>query len=373
MAESKIKDRNNRSIDADHRVTIVIPTYNRVSRLAVCLEALLNQRFTDFDVLVIDDASTDDTAAYLLEFIKTHPEMHLNYIVNEVNRGATVSRNIAIQESSGDIIAFLDSDTIASPSWIGNLTQGFEDGDIAAVMGHVDYPEPRNIFELVMKGSDHVQKSGVVNSLVGCNMAIRKRLLRKYPFEEDIKIYGEDDALSLRLLADGYRFRFVKDAAIVHDHPYTWKTFNARAANGGKAAAWLVYKFQLPHRLDLLPFMLCYASVPLGFIHAYLFLFSIGFLCSGIIALTYNEMVNKHKTVWETLRSIPLLIYYYQIRLFHYLAEYMRLWLLTKDIDRINLGETGRRTNPLTYRLYLLRRKGKTIFERIFGINKAGS
>jgi glycosyltransferase involved in cell wall biosynthesis len=88
------------------RVSVIIPTYNRASVLYYALNSVLNQTFQDFEIFVIDDASTDKTPV-LMGSIKD-PRVH--YIRFEENRKAAAARNAGMEKARGDYIAFLDSD-----------------------------------------------------------------------------------------------------------------------------------------------------------------------------------------------------------------------------------------------------------------------
>ena len=85
-------------------VSVIIPTYNRLPLLQEAVASVLNQTFSDFELLIIDDGSTDGTRNH---FDKSHPTMH--YIYQE-HSGVSAARNRGIAEAQGDFIAFLDSD-----------------------------------------------------------------------------------------------------------------------------------------------------------------------------------------------------------------------------------------------------------------------
>lgn len=86
------------------RVSVIIPTYNRASLLPRALESVFNQTFRDFELIVVDDGSTDATPDVLKRF-----NGKIKYIRQE-NQGTAAARNRGIQESQGEYIAFLDSD-----------------------------------------------------------------------------------------------------------------------------------------------------------------------------------------------------------------------------------------------------------------------
>ena len=83
-------------------VSVVIPTYNRANTLQRCINSVLQQTFSDFELIVIDDASKDNTAEVLASFDDTR----IRYIKLEQNVGGGEARNIGVREASADIIAF---------------------------------------------------------------------------------------------------------------------------------------------------------------------------------------------------------------------------------------------------------------------------
>ncbi|MEA3506602.1 MAG: glycosyltransferase [Elusimicrobiota bacterium] len=87
------------------KYSVVIPTYNRAKYLEKAVNSVLNQSFRDFELIVIDDGSTDSTP----EIIKSWPSGLITYI-RQPNRGVSAARNRGIKAAGGDYIAFLDSD-----------------------------------------------------------------------------------------------------------------------------------------------------------------------------------------------------------------------------------------------------------------------
>ncbi len=85
-------------------ISIIIPTYNRGSRVKIAIESALSQTYKDFEIIVVDDGSTDNTREILNPY-----KDHIRYFYQE-NRGVASARNKGIRESRGEFIAFLDSD-----------------------------------------------------------------------------------------------------------------------------------------------------------------------------------------------------------------------------------------------------------------------
>lgn len=91
------------------KVSVIIPTYNRAKYIRRALESVLAQTYQDYEIIVVDDGSMDNTREILAEF-----EGKIKYIVQK-NQGSAAARNRGIQESKGEYIAFLDSDDIWIP------------------------------------------------------------------------------------------------------------------------------------------------------------------------------------------------------------------------------------------------------------------
>jgi len=98
--------------------SIVLPTYNRASFLQRSISSVLSQTFTDFELIIIDDASTDNTK----DVIETFNDERIRYFKNGKNRERSVSRNKGIELSRGKYICFLDSDDIYRPEHLSGFS-----------------------------------------------------------------------------------------------------------------------------------------------------------------------------------------------------------------------------------------------------------
>ncbi|MBD3305087.1 glycosyltransferase, partial [candidate division KSB3 bacterium] len=106
------------------RVSVIIPTYNRAAFLKTAIDSVLNQTYPDFELLVIDDGSTDHTPQVIDQY-----DSRLTYHVQS-NHGVSHARNVGIRASSGEYIAFLDSDD----AWLPHKL----DQQIAVMTEHPD-------------------------------------------------------------------------------------------------------------------------------------------------------------------------------------------------------------------------------------------
>ena len=92
------------------RVTAIVPAYNAAAYLAQALDSALAQRFADFEVVVVDDGSTDDTGAIADHYATQHPDRIR--VIHQPNAGLPAARNAAIEAARGELFALLDSDDV---------------------------------------------------------------------------------------------------------------------------------------------------------------------------------------------------------------------------------------------------------------------
>lgn len=97
-------------VDPESLVSVIIPVYNNAEDLLTALRSILNQTYKNWELIVVDDASTDDSLSKAQEFKEAHPEVSVKLLQNSTNWGTYVSINRAIQIAEGDYITVLGSD-----------------------------------------------------------------------------------------------------------------------------------------------------------------------------------------------------------------------------------------------------------------------
>lgn len=109
-------------------ISVIIPIYNGEKVIRRCLSSLMRQTYTDFEVLVIDDGSSDATAKEVLSFSDSRIRL-----LSQKNAGVSTARNLGIENALGDYIAFVDGDDYAEPTYLQALVSLYEEGALAAV------------------------------------------------------------------------------------------------------------------------------------------------------------------------------------------------------------------------------------------------
>ncbi|WP_084589437.1 glycosyltransferase family 2 protein [Cobetia amphilecti] len=103
-----------------YNISIIIPAYNVEEYIAETLLSILNQSLMPYEIIVIDDGSTDFTLKVINE-LTSHPYLPLK-VISKKNGGVGEARNIGIKYASGDYIYFLDSDDVVKPEFISEIT-----------------------------------------------------------------------------------------------------------------------------------------------------------------------------------------------------------------------------------------------------------
>ncbi len=327
-------------------VSVVVPTRNRVRDIQCCLQALAAQTYGAFEIIVVDDGSTDSTPQWLADHAQTQTRIPFRWLRNDPQLGANPSRNRGIRESRGLLVAFLDDDAFPEPTWLERLIPPFASPRVAAVTGRVDSAPAGNLFELALKGTQRVSGRPHASRLVGCNMCVRRDILERFRLDEDradvmpdssVSGRGDEEGLFLAIRAAGYEQHVVQDAVVVHHHRYTRKSFFRQGFRGGVAAARLGYKYYLPPRVELVPLFLAWITLPLVAMSLWLGLVSA--VCGAVFlaAILYNDLFRKAKTPWETLITLPLVIAFYHARLIGYVGEFVRLRTRRHSLPRVRL------------------------------------
>jgi glycosyltransferase involved in cell wall biosynthesis len=113
------------------KVSAIICTHNRDAYLGLAIDSLLQQDLDDYEIIVIDNASTDTTRA-VVEARLPHPRLRYVY---ESSLGLSVARNRGAKEATAPILAYLDDDAIATPGWLTQLVQAYDADEKLAIAG----------------------------------------------------------------------------------------------------------------------------------------------------------------------------------------------------------------------------------------------
>ena len=211
------------------RVTVVIPNWNGRRHLPECLDSLATQCFRDFEVLLVDNASSDNGLAWVEDH---HPDVRV--VRRPDNGGFAAAVNDGIRLSHGEYVALLNNDTVAHPGWLGALVAALDmhrDYDVAAsLMVLHDDPGRVNaagdVYDLARltgrnRGfgeplSRYREPRRVLGACAGAALYRRSLFDRVGLFDEDFFLMSEDTDFNLRCLVAGKKCVYVPEAVVRH-------------------------------------------------------------------------------------------------------------------------------------------------------------
>jgi GT2 family glycosyltransferase len=230
------------------RVSVVVCAYNAERTMERCLASLVHLNYPDYEVIVVNDGSTDATRQISERF----PYCRL---INQENKGLSVARNVGAEAATGEIVAYTDSDCVADKDWLSYLVAKMEHTGLSAV-GGPNFPPPEDdmvpaAVAVSPGGPTHVLVSDeVAEHIAGCNMAFRRDvLLGLGGFDPVYRAAGDDVDLCWRLQNAGYTIGFAPAAVVWHFRRNTVEAYLDQQKGYGKAEA-LVYS-KHPLRFNL--------------------------------------------------------------------------------------------------------------------------
>ena len=218
------------------KMSVVIPAFNASAHIEECLDHVFASKFKEFQVILVDDHSTDDTVAKAARY----PCLILK---NEINYGAAHSRNLGIEAASADLILFIDSDVLIPPDLLDRVLDFFNHHpDVSILQGCYNHkPYYQNLlsqykhFVFSFRGS---LPGGVyINYVHTACAAMRKSVFKKLRFNEDLK-RREDIEFGLRCSEHGYRIYADPSLTVGHKKRYDFFSYSNYQIRAAKDLVW---------------------------------------------------------------------------------------------------------------------------------------
>lgn len=223
-------------------ISVLVCAYNAEDTIRECLEAVGAVDYPRFEVIVVDDGSTDATAAIASEFDWVR-------VISTDNQGLSAARNLALQAATGEVVAYLDSDAFPDPHWLQYLATSFVDSNHAGIGGpNIVPPEDSWVAQCIAGspgGPIHVLLSDQeAEHIPGCNMAFRKEHLEAVGgFDPQFRAAGDDVDVCWRILDMGWTLGYSPGAVVWHHPRDSVRTYFKQQYGYGKAEAQLERKW----------------------------------------------------------------------------------------------------------------------------------
>ncbi len=224
------------------RVSVVVASYNAHSTLRLCLDSLQNLSYPNYEVILVDDGSTDETPSIASEY------KYIRYIRYEKNQGLSVARNIGIEAAEGEIVAFTDADCRADDDWLFFIVTDLIGSRFAGIGGHNFLPPDDSwTASAVMVspgGPAHVMLTDrLAEHVPGCNMLFYKWALEEIGgFDPIYRKAGDDVDICWRLQERGYKIGFSHSGFVWHYRRSSVGAYLKQQYGYGEAEALLVRK-----------------------------------------------------------------------------------------------------------------------------------
>jgi len=223
------------------RISVVVCTYNGAATIRDTLESLIELDYPDYEVIVVNDGSTDETAAIVGEYQVVS--------VSTENRGLSSARNTGWQMATGEIVAYIDDDAYPDPHWLNYLAHTYLTTDFAAVGGLSLAPAGGGpIADCVANAPGrpvHVLLTDrEAEHIPGCNMSFKRSILNEVGgFDPRYRTAGDDVDICWRILERGWKIGFHAGAQNWHHCRDSLKAYWNQQKGYGKAEALLEDKW----------------------------------------------------------------------------------------------------------------------------------
>lgn len=233
------------------KISLIIPTHNRMMQLRACLQAALAQDHRDYEVILVDDASTDETGTMVR---REFPGVE--YLRMETNCGPAAARNCGIAAAKGELLVFTDDDCLIPPGFLSAIEVGYRQyPSVAGVGGYLEPPEnlaasnPWARYEIyvthvVYKAGSEPVLGGLDCPAGGTNsMSYRKEILVETGgFDEGFPVPGGEDAdLKWRVVTAGHQLLYLP-LKVIHLHEFDLRNFWRKQYTHGRGSIYFERK-----------------------------------------------------------------------------------------------------------------------------------
>jgi GT2 family glycosyltransferase len=228
------------------RISVVVCSCNGSRTIGETLTALDNLDYPDYEIIVVDDGSTDQTSVIT--------GRHDVRLIRTENKGLSVARNLGMNAATGEIVAYLDDDAYPDSHWLTYLASAFMRTEHAAIGGpNIAPPGDGVIADCVANapgGPVHVLLSDeIAEHIPGCNMAFRReRLMAIGGFDPRFRVAGDDVDICWRLQERGWTLGFAPTAVVWHHRRNSIKAYFKQQRGYAKAEVLLADKW--PHKYN---------------------------------------------------------------------------------------------------------------------------
>jgi len=215
------------------KTSIIILTWNQIDYTKLCINSIRLYTKPDYEIIVVDNASTDGTVEWLKE------QSDITAIFNDINKGFPAGCNQGILKSTGDVIVLLNNDIFVTPRWLDNLLSCLNSSDKIGAVGpcsnsaganQILYVNYENLDEMISFATNYNKSNEKLwrerTRLAGFCFAVKKTVINEVGLFDERFFPGnyEDDDYCFRIRQSGYKLMFCADTFIHHYGNVSFKT-----------------------------------------------------------------------------------------------------------------------------------------------------
>ncbi|NOY80923.1 MAG: glycosyltransferase [Kiritimatiellaeota bacterium] len=233
--------------------SVIIPYRNAADTLSACLGTLAAQEGAPpFEVVAVDNNSTDQSVRAVQNFADTHPDLPVR-LAAEPTPGPAAARNTGVRAARGGLLLFTDADCLPSPGWVAEMVGHFrETPDVGAISGGIRPKAPGGVVEKFTalytlpphrREEIHTQYTLLTGGFQTANLGVPRAVFEKAGGFDPRLFTGEDHDLCRRIYQLGLSIRAVPDALVLHRHRTSLKGMMRQAFGYGRAHAYALRHF----------------------------------------------------------------------------------------------------------------------------------
>lgn len=145
-------------------ISIIIPVYNQAAKITKTLQSIEGQSFKNFEVIIVNDGSSDDVENIFATFIKASNTSNSYLFINQENKGAPAARNRGFREASGELVFFCDADVVLKPEALESLYKALE-RETSAAYAYSSFYWGRKLFKVGEIGEERLKKGPCIHTM----------------------------------------------------------------------------------------------------------------------------------------------------------------------------------------------------------------
>lgn len=203
-----------------NKISVIVLTRNSEKHLEKCINSILMQKYPDFEVIIIDSNSTDNTLSILNKYNSIKKQLEMVCSSKDISVGK--ARQIGVDNAKGEIIAFVDSDIeLPHENWLKNMSEPLKDETVAGVQTLAkckdsDPPILKKIHAR-FEYQDRIIDINNYQPIGTSHILLKKDILQNAGGIPDV-FHGEDIVVMKRIMESGYKFVYLKEEKCYHYH-----------------------------------------------------------------------------------------------------------------------------------------------------------